>query len=60
MVSSNPKAVTTGEMTVLIETVERTYFLQRHTPTGGSTDEAVIDIFGRIESASRPYDRYVG
>lgn len=60
MVSSNPKAVTTGEMTVLIETVERTYFPQRHTPTGGSTDEAVIDLLGRIESASKPYDRHVG
>ncbi|MEG8043888.1 hypothetical protein QP164_14675 [Sphingomonas sp. LR59] len=47
-------------MTVLIETVERTYFPQRHTPTEGSTDEAVVDILGRVESASKPYDRYAG
>lgn len=60
MVSANPKLVKTGEITASIETIERTYFLQRHTPTGGSSDDAVIDIVGRIESASKPYDRYVG
>ncbi|WP_081874229.1 hypothetical protein [Sphingomonas sp. FUKUSWIS1] len=52
--------MTTGEMTVSIETVEQTYFLQCHTATGGSSDEAAIDIVGRIESALKPHDSYVG
>ncbi len=47
-------------MTALIETIEQTYFLQRNQVTGGSSDEAIIDIVGRIETATTPYVSHVG
>jgi hypothetical protein len=60
MLVQNAKPALVGEMTALIETTEQTYFLQRNPATGGSFDEAIIDIVGRIETATTPYVSHIG